>query len=69
MKLGLGLMMATIMAMAGLVASACADDESCDWEGETYEVGDVWPAGDGCNSCACDDDGEVSCTLVACEVP
>ena len=38
----------------------------CEYEGQTYEPGDDFPAADGCNSCTCGDDGEVACTLVDC---
>ena len=50
---------------------ACQEKEplTCEYNGETYSVGDSFDAGDGCNSCSCDEeDGEamVSCTLMAC---
>ena len=45
------------------------EEETCEWNGETYQVGDTFPAGDGCNSCHCNEDGEVSCTLLACPAP
>jgi hypothetical protein len=63
--------------IAGAAVSACviydADDEPptaqvCVWNGQTYQLGQVFPAGDGCNSCSCEPDG-VACTLIACEVP
>lgn len=38
----------------------------CVFGGETHEPGDVFPAGDGCNSCECGTDGEVTCTEIAC---
>jgi Cys-rich repeat protein len=30
------------------------------------EIGEAFPAGDGCNTCFCGDDGQVRCTLVVC---
>lgn len=39
---------------------------SCMYMGRTYDVGDTFPADDGCNSCHCFEGGEVRCTLVAC---
>ncbi len=39
----------------------------CDWLGTHYEVGDSFPAGDGCNTCSCGDDGSVGCTLAFCD--
>lgn len=41
---------------------------TCEYEGETYEVGEGFTASDGCNSCSCTETGEVACTLMACEV-
>jgi hypothetical protein len=38
----------------------------CEYEGETYEPGDDFPAADGCNSCTCGEDGDVGCTEMAC---
>ena len=32
-----------------------------------YCPGDHWGAEDGCNSCGCDADGNVTCTTVTCE--
>jgi hypothetical protein len=39
---------------------------TCEYEGERYEAGETFPAGDGCNTCSCTDDGFVACTLMAC---
>jgi hypothetical protein len=39
----------------------------CTWEGTTYAAGEHFAAGDGCNTCTCTDEGEVSCTKSACE--
>jgi hypothetical protein len=38
----------------------------CSFNGMTHQPGDIFPAGDGCNSCSCDADGEVSCTAEFC---
>jgi hypothetical protein len=60
-------MAATVLTGAlVMVAATGCDDDTCEWDGETYERGETFPAGDGCNSCHCGDDGQVSCTLVAC---
>lgn len=39
---------------------------SCTHEGKTYKSGASFPAGDGCNSCSCQN-GDVACTLMACD--
>lgn len=53
---------ALVMALA-----ACSDGgtTACTYNGHGYKVGEVFPAGDGCNACTCGDQG-VSCTKQAC---
>ena len=51
---------------------ACQEKEplTCEYNGETYSVGDSFDAADGCNSCSCEDEsGEamVACTMIACD--
>ena len=59
--------------IAFTVLFACRDNEeplSCEFNGETYSVGEWFDAPDGCNSCSCDAyEGEttVSCTEMACD--
>ena len=40
--------------------------KSCQYGGKTYKSGEGFPSEDGCNSCSCVD-GEIACTLMACE--
>ncbi|HET7505795.1 MAG TPA: hypothetical protein VFK02_32475 [Kofleriaceae bacterium] len=55
--------------VATLALPACGDSKSdtaaCTYRGTSYAVGDVFPQGDGCNSCTCTASG-VSCTARAC---
>jgi hypothetical protein len=37
----------------------------CDHDGAHYEIGAAFPAGDGCNTCACSEEG-VGCTQMGC---
>ncbi|HEX5064186.1 MAG TPA: hypothetical protein VFV99_32655 [Kofleriaceae bacterium] len=37
----------------------------CSYNGHDYSIGDVFPSGDGCNSCSCTASG-VACTARAC---
>ncbi|MBI4008661.1 hypothetical protein HY357_00335 [Candidatus Roizmanbacteria bacterium] len=37
----------------------------CTYKNKTYKEGESFPAGDGCNTCGCND-GEINCTLIAC---
>jgi hypothetical protein len=39
--------------------------DACTYEGKSYASGATFPAGDGCNTCSCQD-GSVACTLVGC---
>eukprot|EP00105_Crassostrea_gigas_P010250 XP_011425453.1 PREDICTED: kielin/chordin-like protein [Crassostrea gigas] len=38
----------------------------CTYGGETYNVGEKFPAGDDCNTCTCRSGGQVSCTKKSC---
>ena len=38
----------------------------CDYKGKGYVSGNVVPAGDGCNTCACQPDGSMKCTQYYC---
>lgn len=40
---------------------------TCDYDGQTYQVGEGFPSSDGCNICSCGESGDVACTLMACE--
>ena len=42
------------------------DTKTCLYGGKTYKSGDGFKSTDGCNSCSCED-GQVACTLMACE--
>jgi hypothetical protein len=46
-------------------ASSGAADTSCVYDGKTHADGARFPAGDGCNNCACEA-GVVGCTLLDC---
>jgi hypothetical protein len=39
---------------------------TCTHNGKTYQPGESFPAGDGCNDCTCQDNGLVACTLAYC---
>ena len=40
----------------------------CEVAGRTYDIGESFPAPDGCNSCSCQEDGSTMCTAMACIV-
>ena len=40
---------------------------SCIYQGKSYAAGARFPASDGCNSCSCEADGSVACTLIGCQ--
>jgi hypothetical protein len=42
------------------------DPEGCMYAGEQHDVGDSFPSDDGCNTCSCQEDGQVACTERAC---
>ncbi|MEQ1565059.1 MAG: hypothetical protein ABMA64_05430 [Myxococcota bacterium] len=39
----------------------------CEYDGETYDVGESFPSSDGCNTCSCERGGDVACTRLSCE--
>jgi len=43
----------------------CGTGNTCNFNGELFCEGDTFPAGDGCNTCACTSSG-VFCTQIAC---
>jgi len=51
------------------VSCAPAKEIACGYDGQRYEVGDSFLASDGCNTCSCGPDGQISCTEIACESP
>ncbi|EYF03289.1 hypothetical protein [Chondromyces apiculatus] len=55
--------------LTGCVVVSEGGDGTCNYDGETYDAGENFPAGDGCNTCFCDSDGSVGCTLAACDEP
>ncbi|MBN2340426.1 MAG: hypothetical protein JXX29_01045 [Deltaproteobacteria bacterium] len=40
--------------------------EECAYNGSSYLIGDTFDALDGCNSCTCNEDLSISCTLMEC---
>lgn len=42
------------------------DADTCRYGGKEYQVGDSFPADDGCNHCSCGEGGHVQCTLKLC---
>ena len=65
-----------LLHFAGLWLTACGGAASgnppsggvtCTYNGQTYAPGDSFPAADGCNSCGCNEDGRVACTLIGCD--
>ena len=63
---------AAICAFGAACIIVVDDDDDrtyCEYDGERHEVGESFPAGDGCNTCGCelDEDGPRTwCTAIAC---
>ncbi len=62
-----GIVLCSLLLVTG--APMCGPGEVCEYNGETYDVGETFPAGDGCNTCTCMEGGEVACTEIACPDP
>jgi len=52
---------------ASITSLATEDNIQCEHNGETYDIGDTFEAGDGCNACRCQAGGKVVCTKMNCE--
>lgn len=71
MVIGVVIVIAVILIFVAIVLgknNSTPEPSSCSYYGKIYEDGARFPAGDGCNSCGCDD-GNVACTEIACNVP
>jgi hypothetical protein len=55
------------LALVGCGGNSVDDKQSCMYGGHVYEAGDSFPAEDGCNTCSCESDGGVACTLRGCD--
>ena len=53
-------------AFAGCSGSVETNGGGCESSGKHYAQGERFPAGDGCNTCSCDERGGIQCTLVYC---
>lgn len=42
------------------------DPAVCVYNGDEYDIGETFEAADGCNSCGCNEDGQVVCTEMYC---
>jgi len=60
---------AAVALAIGTLLAACGGDgggSTCAYQGHTYQADEVWPAGDGCNTCHCTS-GSFECSLIACD--
>lgn len=61
------LVAALLVSLApGLTLGACSDEATCVVEGRSYEVGESYPAPDGCNTCTCEGEDSTLCTRKGC---
>jgi hypothetical protein len=40
--------------------------DGCDYDGAHYQIGETFPATDGCNTCVCMESGAAACTSDPC---
>ncbi|XP_064384618.1 kielin/chordin-like protein [Halichondria panicea] len=53
----------------GQCCPTCPPADVCNYNENVYQVGDVFPADDGCNKCTCSSGGLVACTKIFCPEP
>ena len=59
---------ALLIGCGGAIHGSPSDSPTgCSYDGQSHQVGDAFPATDGCNSCSCEADGSVGCTEKACD--
>jgi hypothetical protein len=58
---------ALTLSLIGCGGTSSSSDQHCAYGEQSYEPGQTFPAKDGCNTCSCGDDGQVHCSLLACE--
>lgn len=56
----------TLKNQLGVLNSATSSTQTCSYNGQTYQINESFPALDNCNTCFCGENGEVSCTEIAC---
>lgn len=61
----LALLLLTALAAGSCDSKPLGSVDGCTYKGNTYPASVSFPAGDGCNTCSCQD-GQALCTLVAC---
>jgi len=49
-------------------AMSCIPPPTCEYNGLVYKSGDSFKAGDGCNTCSCNEKGGVICTKMLCTI-
>lgn len=62
MPLGMGVRECEPQPVCGVDGGEC----TCEYDGKTYAVGDTFKDREDCNTCSCQANGDVVCTLVAC---
>ncbi len=60
---------ASLIVLATTAAPLTAGGADCYYNGQGYNVGDIFPAGDCCNTCGCVEGGDVVCTMIDCPCP
>lgn len=58
-----------LLLLTALTAACASEDDVCAYGDATFDVGESFPADDGCNTCTCervDGVASVSCTEMGC---
>lgn len=63
---GAGVLVTLVMVSEGCTVDVSLGFDACEYDGATYQVGESFDAGDGCNTCSCTEGGQVACTAIAC---
>lgn len=66
MKLSTAAFLLGLASGLGCTVDVVVDLSTCHQNGESWDAGETFLAPDGCNSCACGEDGNITCTKTAC---
>lgn len=56
----------SLKSQLGLPRFKLGSAKTCDYNGQTYQIGEEVPSINGCNNCNCDTNGQVACIDMAC---
>ncbi|KAL4220437.1 hypothetical protein ACF0H5_020839 [Mactra antiquata] len=57
----------TLVVLAALSVYNTMADDVCEYGDKSFDAGDSFPSSDGCNTCTCQENGLVACSVKSCD--